>query len=109
MDEVGFAAVRVSRDDGIGVDDVQHLINVIKPLAISTGQLHTSPCLHLPPIDLLVLQGPSSREREPKPSLEGGFPLRCIQRLSFPSIATQRCPERDNWYTRGSYLLILSY
>lgn len=39
----------------------QPLINVVKRSAVSTGQLNTSPCLHLPPIDLLVLQGPSSR------------------------------------------------
>jgi len=34
---------------------------VVKRLAISTGQLNTSLCLHLPPIDLVVFQGPSSR------------------------------------------------
>jgi hypothetical protein len=38
-----------------------------------------------------------------------GFPLRCFQRLSFPDIATRRCPERDNRYTSGQCLLILSY
>ena len=37
----------------------QRLINVVKRLAISTGQLNTSPCVHLPPIDQLVLLGPS--------------------------------------------------
>ncbi len=80
-----------------------------KRLAISTGQLNTSLCLHLPPIDLVVFQGPTEPKGSSKPNLEGGFPLRCIQRLSFPCLATQRCPERDNWYTRGTYLLILSY
>ena len=41
--------------------------------------------------------------------LEGGFPLRCFQRLSRPNMATQRCPWRDNWYTRGSSIPVLSY
>ncbi len=41
--------------------------------------------------------------------LEGGFTLRCFQRLSFPDIATQRWTERSNWYTRGPSNLILSY
>ena len=43
------------------VEAQQPLINVVKRLAISTGQLNTSLCLHLPPIDLVVFQGPSSR------------------------------------------------
>lgn len=34
-------------------------MKVIKHSAISTGQLNTSRCLHLPPIDLVVFQGPS--------------------------------------------------
>jgi hypothetical protein len=28
------------------------------PRAISTGQLHTLPCFHFPPIDLVVCEGP---------------------------------------------------
>jgi hypothetical protein len=28
------------------------------PRPISTGQLHTLPCFHFPPIDLVVFQGP---------------------------------------------------
>src|SRR5664280_3857727 len=43
------------------------------------------------------------------PNLGVGFPLRCIQRLSFPDPATQRCRWRDNWYTGGPYVLVLSY
>ena len=41
--------------------------------------------------------------------LQGGFPLRCFQRLSLPHLATQRWPERANWRTRGGSLPILSY
>ena len=33
-----------------------------------------------------------------KSNLETSFPLRCFQRLPFPSIAIQRCSWRNNWY-----------
>jgi len=38
-----------------------------------------------------------------------GFSLICFQRLSFPDVATERCPWRDNSYTRGQYFPVLSY
>jgi hypothetical protein len=41
--------------------------------------------------------------------LEMCFPLRCVQRLSRPDVANQRCPWRDNWHTRGSSIPVLSY
>ena len=44
-----------------------------------------------------------------KTSFEGGFPLRCFQRLSLPYLATQRCFWRNNWYTRGTSTPVLSY
>ncbi len=44
-----------------------------------------------------------------RPYLGVGFPLRCFQRLSFPSLATQRCRWHDNWCTRGSSIPVLSY
>ena len=37
------------------------------------------------------------------------FPLRCVQRLSPPIIATRRCPWRDNRDTSGSSDSVLSY
>lgn len=43
------------------------------------------------------------------PCFKGGFPLRCIQRLSRPHLATQRCSWRNNWYTRGASFPVLSY
>ena len=49
------------------------------------------------------------RLREWKPRLEEGFALRCLQRLSFPDLATRRCPERDSRHTRGRSSPILSY
>ena len=44
-----------------------------------------------------------------KPGFEGSFPLRCIQRLSRPHVATRRCRWRDNRYTRGASIPVLSY
>ena len=44
-----------------------------------------------------------------RPSFEGGFPLRCFQRLSRPYIATQHYCWHNNWYTRGMSIPVLSY
>ena len=44
-----------------------------------------------------------------KSHLEAGFPLRCFQRLSDPNVATQLCSWRNNWFTRGSSIPVLSY
>src|SRR5919108_1291589 len=71
---------------------------------ISTGQLNTLPCVHLPPIHLVISEGPSGR-----PHLGRGFPLRCFQRLSRPHMATERCRWRDNSDTRGASIPVLSY
>ena len=72
--------------------------------AISTGQLNALPRLHLRPIDVVVFHGPQGR-----PCFEGGFPLRCLQRLSCPLIATQHCRWHDNWSTSGAFTPVLSY
>jgi hypothetical protein len=72
--------------------------------AIRTGQLSRLPCVHLRPIDVVVFHGSSAR-----PGLEGGFPLRCLQRLSRPHIATRRCGWRHNRCTRGASIPVLSY
>ena len=72
--------------------------------AISTSQLKALPLLHLWPIDVVVFHGPQGR-----PCFEGGFPLRCLQRLSCPNIATQHCRWHDNWSTSGSFTPVLSY
>jgi len=60
--------------------------------------------LHLPPINVVIYHGSSG-----KSNLVVGFPLICFQRLSFPDMATQRCPWQDNWYTRGQCFPVLSY
>ena len=44
-----------------------------------------------------------------RPGLEGGFPLRCLQRLSRPRLATRRCGWRHNRCTRGASVPVLSY
>jgi hypothetical protein len=72
--------------------------------AISTGQLNALPRLHLRPIDVVVFHGPQGR-----PGFEGGFPLRCLQRLSCPHIATLHCRGRDNRSTSGASTPVLSY
>ena len=72
--------------------------------AISTGQLSASPRLHLRPIDVVVFHGPQGR-----PGFEGGFPLRCLQRLSCPHIATLHCRWHDNRSTSGAFTPVLSY
>jgi hypothetical protein len=43
------------------------------------------------------------------PNLEGGFPLRCFQRLSRPCIATLLRGWRHDRYTRGMFTPVLSY
>ena len=72
--------------------------------AISTGQLHALPRFHTRPINVVVFHGSQAR-----PSFEGGFPLRCFQRLSLPYLATRLCRWRDNRYTRGTSTPVLSY
>ena len=77
--------------------------------AISTARLHVLPRFHLPPINVLVSHGPSEARRPGSAHLEGGFPLRCFQRLSLPDVATRQCPWRNNRYTRGQSVPVLSY
>ena len=72
--------------------------------AIRTGRLHALLRLHLRPIDVVVDHGSRAR-----PGFEAGFPLRCLQRLSLPNVATRRCRGRDNRSTRGSSTPVLSY
>ena len=52
---------------------------------ISDIQLNTSLYLHLCPIYLVVFKGSYQRGIS---HLEGGFTLRCLQRLSRPDLAT---------------------
>jgi len=63
--------------------------------------------LHARPIDPVVSREPSPYG--PRPDLGGSFTLICLQRLSVPDVATQRCRERDNWHTSGPSVPVLSY
>lgn len=72
--------------------------------AISTGQLNALLRLHLRPIDVVVFHGSQGI-----PCFEGGFTLRCLQRLSCPFIATQHYRWHDNWSTSGTFTPVLSY
>jgi hypothetical protein len=72
--------------------------------AISTGKLRTLLCFHTRPINVVVFHGSQGRNR-----FEVGFPLRCLQRLSRPHIATLLCRWRDNRSTRGASIPVLSY
>ena len=77
--------------------------------AISTGKLHASLRFHLLPINQVVFLGPSYPLRVGRSHLEECFPLICIQRLSQPNFATERCPWQDSSITRGSFIPVLSY
>jgi hypothetical protein len=72
--------------------------------AISTSKLNALPRLHPWPIDVVVFHGSRGSS-----GLEGGFPLRCLQRLSRPHIATLHCGWRHNSSTRGASIPVLSY
>ena len=72
--------------------------------AISTSQLNALPRLHIWPIDVVVFHGSSGSSR-----FKVGFPLRCLQRLSRPYIATLHCGWRHNSSTRGTSIPVLSY
>jgi hypothetical protein len=76
---------------------------------ISTGKLHALLHFHTRPINHVVYVGSSGALRLGTPYLEGGFPLRCFQRLSLPNIATRRCYWRNNRNTIGSSNSVLSY
>ena len=73
----------------------------------SINQLNTLPCLHLWPINVVVSHGSYLKRR--KSHLEGGFALRCFQRLSRPYVATRLCPWQNNRCTRGMSIPVLSY
>ena len=76
---------------------------------ISIGKLNVSPRLHTRPIawsSSRSLQRPCGLGRS---HLVEGFTLRCLQRFSLPDVATRRYRWRDNRYTRGPSIPVLSY
>ena len=72
--------------------------------AISTGKLHALLHFHTRPINVVVFHGSQGNTR-----FQVGFPLRCLQRLSLPYIATLLCPWQDNRSTRDMSIPVLSY
>src|SRR5437879_3300680 len=87
---------------------VKERINAVKRLAVSTGKLSALLHLHIRPIDPVVFREPMYLKYG-KRHLAEGFTLIYLQRLSWPYVAIQLCPERDNWRTRGTSLPVLSY
>jgi hypothetical protein len=71
---------------------------------ISTGKLHALPHFHTQPINVVVFHGSQGNTR-----FQVGFPLRCLQRLSIPYIATLLCGWRHNRSTRDMSIPVLSY
>ena len=61
------------------------------------------PHFYIRPIKVVVY------DRSKKSYLEGGFPLRCFQRLSRPCIATLLRGWRHDRSTRGMFTPVLSY
>ena len=66
------------------------------PRPISSSQLHALQHFHPCPINLVVFKG--SYSYDGISHLEGGFTLRCLQRLSVPYIATRLC----SWSATGT-------
>src|SRR5699024_3903675 len=81
----------------------------LSPRPISNGPLHASRHFHFHPIYLIISEGSYFPEGNGKSHLEASFTLRCFQRSSRPYIATQRCSWRNNWYTSGMSIPVLSY
>ena len=77
--------------------------------AISTGQLHALLRFHLRPIASSSRTALQGTEVPGRSHLGVGFPLRCFQRLSHRHLATRRCSWRNNRYTRGASVPVLSY
>src|SRR6478609_7906372 len=113
-DGIGFFSPRSNHRTGEGqrqarvfssgvVADTDHESNQANR-AISTSQLNALPRLHIWPINVVVFHGSRGRTR-----FEVGFPLRCLQRLSRPYIATLHCGWRHNSSTRGTSIPVLSY
>ena len=78
------------------------------PRSISNSQLHVLPHFHLCPIYLVVFKG-SYFLLEGISHLEGGFTLRCLQRLSLPDLATRPWLWQANRSTSGPSIPVLSY
>ena len=77
--------------------------------AISTGQLHRLPCFHLRPINVVVYHGPYLANPVGNLILERASHLDAFSAYPDRTSATQRCSWRNNWYTGGPSIPVLSY
>ena len=83
-------------------------LNWSSPHPISNSQLHVLPHFHLCPIYLVVFKGVYFLKNGIS-HLEGGFTLRCLQRLSLPDLATRPWLWQANRSTSGPSIPVLSY
>ena len=123
-DGIGFWAHRSNHQTGAGTGCVRQALCwsccCFRPVRLFGG--HGS-WKRSSSIERLVLVS-STRHRACTPSLstwwsstalkgvlvfEVGFPLRCLQRLSRPYVATLHCGWRHNSSTRGMFIPVLSY
>src|SRR5690606_32820141 len=101
-------AMKMHGNQGYSLKTGTKAIVRISPRPIRIRQLNVLPRVHLGPIYLVIYKG-SYFLKNGKSQLEGGFTLRCFQRLARPYVATQRCSWRNNWYTSGTSIPVLSY
>ena len=86
---------------------IRTVVDMTRPSTVSTAELKVFLPLHLRPINPVVFRG--SLAYASNINLEGGFLLRCFQRLSLRHLATLRWHERANRRTRGGSFQVLSY
>ena len=88
------------RADAMGIGNENDQAN----RTISTSKLHALRRFHTWPINVVVFHGSQGRN-----GFEVDFPLRCLQRLFRPHIATLLYRWRDNRSTGGAFIPVLSY
>ncbi len=88
-------------------DETRARVDLTRPSTVSTALLKVFRPLHMRPINPVVFRG--SLAYASNIDLEGGFLLRCFQRLSLRHLATLRWHERANRRTRGGSFQVLSY
>ena len=85
---------------------------LLSPLGYALDRLVTVSSIHYCTSTSVLSTSSSSRgltTRVGISHLEGGFTLRCLQRLSRPGLATLPCTWQCNRYTSGQSTPVLSY
>ena len=85
--------------------DGHRLMRVIKPIERLVSVSYA--CRHASTSDLSTLSSTTALIGNTR--FQVGFPLRCLQRLSIPYIATLLCGWRHNRSTRDTSIPVLSY